>query len=358
MLAQSEQNLGHSEVCQIMLEKLDTTDHFPTNPPQQPKPSRGIRHEKRQSASIPIGDTSLSGTYVQRNFSNQKEFQLVISKFPGLEEAIKEGTQIKVMSELKLEEGAVSVMANYIPKIQKLFITTDRTKINGESLRFDLNDKHEVESVTRIDDEPNFLSGVFDYWGVQAIGDIFGRPTTENFERAARKVIEQAKTDREFRDFSNDPSNRGQYGYFLGQNADKGIFVPQDFYQVTNFDIPLMTQGLATCSCLVVVDPENRRQLLAHVDSSSNSEQLKQMIQNTFPGESKGLKVYLMEGNMPSGTGPSIYEAVTSLGIPNSQIKIMPGSGGFESLGVFNGIPFRPAEEFNSKATRKIGMRP
>ncbi len=87
--------------------------------------------------------------------------------------------------------------------------------------------------------------------------------------------------------------------------GEPGAYVRQDMFQLADLDQPLSTHGLNTCTGLIVIDRENERHYVAHLDALSDPQR--------------------------------IVESLRDLDISSAEIFLAPGSGD-DTLSFRNGV--------------------
>jgi len=94
----------------------------------------------------------------------------------------------------------------------------------------------------------------------------------------------------------------------------KATFVNQHQYQIGKLDAPLVTNSLAPCSALVIIDPKSHQQFLAHIDTFTKVSDITAVIKKSFPQLSDEASIYIVKGSMASPTEKNIYQAVKNAG--------------------------------------------
>lgn len=121
------------------------------------------------------------------------------------------------------------------------------------------------------------------------------------------------------------------------------VFVNQGDFAVAPLDVPLSTADLGPCAGLVIVDKNGGKQYLAHIDSSTPAEQIRESLKGLNLND-PNLEVYLLPGSREGSPTPTnILNALADTPI-GDKVKLVnwgdrPGMGPENRRGiqVFNG---------------------
>lgn len=121
------------------------------------------------------------------------------------------------------------------------------------------------------------------------------------------------------------------------------VFVNQGDFAVAPLDVPLSTADLGPCAGLVIVDKNGGKQYLAHIDSSTPAEQIRESLKGLNLND-PNLEVYLLPGSQEGSPTPTnILNALADTPI-GDKVKLVnwgdrPGMGPENRRGiqVFNG---------------------
>lgn len=249
--------------------------------------------------------------------------------------------------------GPVKMKALYRPQYNDIILTVSDTQTTGTTLRIDLNPNGQPKNLASIDDPDKLFGGLLQKAGNGYLAKLIGLPAKENFQKRVQALKNYEKVTKYLQQAQGDSSRRIPLNNIF--TGPKGIFVPQNYFQVAPLSTPLATSGVNTCAALVIIDKKNNKHYLAHIDPSASPDQILQSIRNSGI-DLFNCEIYVMEGMTPSGTVQNIFSALITLRVGDKTKFVSFGGSGFPGITSYNGELFLdpPVDYFSEKAKNHI----